>query len=504
MAAPSTRVTHWIGGGAATMNREAAVLDVPNPATGRCSRVVEIAARSVVDDAVRQMIEPARDWASTPLAPRTRVLFRFHALLLERREELAHVITSEHGKTLGDALGEVDRGIENVEYACGLAELLKGVHSTEVTRGVDVYSRRQALGVVAGITPFNFPAMVPLWMMSNALACGNAFVLKPSEKAPSAALLLADTVSTAGLPDNVFNVVNGDANTAEVLTVHPDIAAVSFVGSTPVARSVYATATAAGKRVQALGGAKNHLVVLPDADLELAADAAVSAAFGSAGERCMATSVLVAVGPIADELVDAIAQRIARIAVGRGDDPTTDMGPLISAAHRARVCSFLEPTALGDARLVVDGRVASVPDRGFFIGCSLVDGVEPGTPVYDEEIFGPVLGVVRVPTMDDALDLVARSRFGNGVSVFTRSGVHARDFEVRVDAGMVGINVPVPVPVSSFSFGGWGDSLFGDLHMYGPEGVLFYTKGKVVTSRWPYGGTTAGMALHFPSSIDDD
>jgi malonate-semialdehyde dehydrogenase (acetylating)/methylmalonate-semialdehyde dehydrogenase len=399
-----------------------------------------------------------------------------------------------------DALGEVARGIENVEFACGIPHLLKGAHSAEAATGVDVHTVHQPVGVVVGITPFNFPVMVPLWMLANALACGNTFILKPSEKDPGASLLLADLVAEAGFPDGVCNVVQGDAEAVNALLTHPDVDAVSFVGSTPVARHVHEVAHRHGKRVQALGGAKNHMVVLPDADVGAAADAAISAAYGSAGERCMAISVVVAVGAAADPLVDAIAERIPGVVVGPGDDPASMMGPLVTAAHRDRVGSYVAGAEGEGARVVVDGRTApGLPDQGFFLGCSLLDGVRPGTKAYDDEIFGPVLGVARVATFDEAVALVNANPYGNGVALFTRDGGAARRFEREVQVGMVGINVPIPVPVAAHSFGGWKASLFGDSPIYGPEGIRFYTRPKVVTSRWPDPAVST-IDLGFPTN----
>jgi malonate-semialdehyde dehydrogenase (acetylating)/methylmalonate-semialdehyde dehydrogenase len=433
------------------------------------------------------------------------MMFRLRELLDAGRDELAAAVSRDHGKVLDDARGEVARGIENVEYACGIPNLLKGWSNSEVATGVDIRTVLEPLGVVAGITPFNFPVMVPLWMMANAIACGNCFVLKPSEKDPTASLLLAEMVQRAGFPDGVLNVVQGDAEAVDALLAHPDVAAVSFVGSTPVARHIYETGTRHGKRVQALGGAKNHMVVLPDADLEAAADAAVSAAYGSAGERCMAISVVVAVGSVADELVDAIASRIPSVVIGAGDDPSSQMGPLITPEHRDRVRSYVEGAAGEGAKVVVDGshglgevRGADA-DAGFFIGCSLLDEVKPGMRVYDDEIFGPVLSIVRVPTFEDALSLVNGNPYGNGTALFTRDGGTARRFERAVQVGMVGINVPIPVPVASHSFGGWKDSIFGGSSIYGPDGVRFYTRPKVVTSRWPDPGPGV-VELHFPTN----
>ncbi|MHB8504924.1 MAG: CoA-acylating methylmalonate-semialdehyde dehydrogenase, partial [Acidimicrobiales bacterium] len=393
--------------------------------------------------------------------------------------------------------GEVARGLENVEFATGVPQLLKGGYSEQVSTGVDVWSIRQPLGVVAGITPFNFPAMVPLWMCANAVACGNAFVLKPSEKDPSPSLRLAELWQAAGLPDGVFTVVQGDREAVDALIAHPGVAALSFVGSTPIARSIYERGTARGKRVQALGGAKNHMVVLPDADVDLAADAAVSAGYGSAGERCMAVSVVVTVGDIGDRLVDAIAARIPKIRVGDGTDPDTEMGPLVTAEHRDRVAGYVDAGAEAGATVVVDGRRSDLPPDGFFLAPTLIDGVTPAMSVYTDEIFGPVLSVVRARTYQDAIELVNANAYANGVTIFTRDGGAAREFQFDVEVGMVGVNVPIPVPVAYYSFGGWKASLFGDTHMYGPEGVTFYTRGKVVTARWP-DPSTSTVDLGFP------
>jgi malonate-semialdehyde dehydrogenase (acetylating)/methylmalonate-semialdehyde dehydrogenase len=458
---------------------------VYNPALGEVAAEVDLASEQEVDHAVAVARAAFPEWRATGLARRSEVLFRMRELLDANRKEVAAAITAEHGKVASDAEGEVARGLENLEFACGAPFLLKGGYSEQVARGVDVHSVLQPLGVVAGITPFNFPAMVPLWMLSNAIACGNAFVLKPSEKDPSASVLLAELWAQAGLPDGVLNVVQGDKVAVDRILAHPDVAAVSFVGSTPVARHIYETGTRNGKRVQALGGAKNHMVVLPDADVDMAADAAVSAGYGSAGERCMAISAVVAVGAVADPLVRAIAERLPRVKVGPGDDPSSEMGPLITREHRDRVAGYLQPAALGDAQVVVDGRGSVVPGGGFYLGPSLVDHVAPDSPVYCDEIFGPVLSVVRVATYDEALALVNANPYANGVAIFTRDGGAARRFEVEVEVGMVGVNVPIPVPVSYYSFGGWKASLFGDTHIYGPDGVRFYTRTKVVTTRWP-------------------
>ena len=440
------------------------------------------------------------DWGATSVARRTAVIFRFRDLVDQHANDIAALLTAEHGKVLSDSLGEVRRGLENVEYACGLAEHLKGSFSQEASTDIDVYSVRQPLGVVAGITPFNFPSMVPMWMYPNAIAAGNAFVLKPSEKDPSVNTLAAELLDKAGLPPGVFNVLQGDKVAVDRLLEHPDVAAISFVGSTPIARYVYTTGTGNGKRVQALGGAKNHMVVLPDADIGLAADAAVSAAYGSAGERCMAISIAVAVGSSADPLIEAIEERIADVIVGDGTDAASQMGPLITEQHRDRVASFVQNAPAEGAKVVVDGSLERSEGGGFFISPSLIDDVKPGMACYDEEIFGPVLGVVRVETYDDAIQLISDNAYGNGTAIFTRDGGAARRFQVDVDAGMVGINVPVPVPVAHYSFGGWGNSLFGDSHAYGPEGINFYTRAKIVTSRWPDPATST-VDLGFPQNV---
>jgi malonate-semialdehyde dehydrogenase (acetylating)/methylmalonate-semialdehyde dehydrogenase len=411
-------------------------------------------------------------------------MFRMRELVDANRKELATMLTAEHGKVLSDALGEVARGLENIEYACGVPQLMKGEYSEQAASGVDVYSIRQPLGVVAGITPFNFPAMVPMWMFANALACGNTFVLKPSEKDPSVNLFVAELLAQAGLPAGCFNVLQGDKVAVDRLLEHPDVAAVSFVGSTPIAKYIYETGTANGKRVQALGGAKNHMLVLPDADLDMAADAAVSAAYGSAGERCMAISVVLAADAIADELVAKVADRIPTVKVGPGLEPDNEMGPLITEEHRDRVKGYVDGATDEGASVVVDGR-DGVPAEGYFLNPTLLDNVQPGMACYDDEIFGPVLSVVRVDGYHDGLDLINASPFANGTAIFTRDGGAAREFQFEVQVGMVGVNVPIPVPVSYYSFGGWKNSLFGDAHMYGPEGVNFFTQAKVITSRWP-------------------
>jgi malonate-semialdehyde dehydrogenase (acetylating)/methylmalonate-semialdehyde dehydrogenase len=493
----TTRITHWTNGSATpgTSGRSGPVF---NPATGEQTGEVDLASREELDAVVRQATEAAHDWRATSLARRTAVVFRFRELLAASADELAAIITSEHGKVLSDAKGEIARGLENVEYACGVAEHMKGGYSEQAGTGVDVYSIRQPLGVVAGITPFNFPAMVPLWMCANAIATGNAFILKPSEKDPSAALFLAELWKRAGLPDGVFSVVHGDKEAVDAILEHPDIAAVSFVGSTPIARYISETGTRNGKRVQALGGAKNHMLVLPDADVDMAADAAVSAAYGAAGERCMAISVAVAVGDVADPLVDAIAARLPKLRIGDGTDPDTEMGPLITREHRDKVADYVRQGVEAGATAVVDGREADVPQDGFFLGTTLLDRVKPEMTVYTDEIFGPVLCVMRSESYDEALALINGNPFANGTAIFTRDGGAARRFQFDVEVGMVGVNVPIPVPVSYYSFGGWKASLFGDTHMYGPEGINFYTRGKVVTSRWPDPATST-IDLGFPT-----
>jgi malonate-semialdehyde dehydrogenase (acetylating)/methylmalonate-semialdehyde dehydrogenase len=470
---------------------------VYNPATGEQEKEVALASPSRVDEAVAAAEAALPGWRSASLAKRAAVFYKVRQLLTERKSELAAILTSEHGKVLSDAEGEISRGLENIEFATGLGHMLKGERSEQVSTGVDVHSIRQPVGVVACITPFNFPAMVPLWMIGSAIACGNTVLLKPSEKDPSSSLFIAELFSEAGLPDGVLNVVHGDREAVEAILDHPGVKAVSFVGSTPIAKTIYSRAAANGKRVQALGGAKNHMVVLPDADLDMAADAAVSAAYGSAGERCMAISVVVAVGGIADDLVDAVRARMGALRIGPGTDPQSEMGPLISAEHRDRVASYVTNAPAEGATVVVDGTQQHFDSDGFFLGVSLVDHVKPGMKVYDDEIFGPVLSVVRVETYADAVRLVNENQYGNGVAIFTRDGGAARQFEVEAEAGMVGVNVPIPVPVGTYSFGGWKDSLFGDTHMYGPDSIRFYTRGKVVTTRWP-DPTTSAIDLGFP------
>jgi malonate-semialdehyde dehydrogenase (acetylating) / methylmalonate-semialdehyde dehydrogenase len=507
MAATTGPLTlrHWIGGraddgGASAGGEPARLHDVTESATGELIARVPLASAVQVDRAVRAAADAAPTWGRASLGARTKVLFAFRHLVDTHRDELAAAITREHGKVLSDAAGEVQRGLEVVDFACGLGHLLKGELTPQVSAGVDSYSLRQPLGVVAGVTPFNFPVMVPLWMAPIALACGNAFVLKPSEQDPSPSLILARLLAEAGLPDGVFSVVHGDKVAVDALLAHPQVRAVSFVGSTPIARHVYETGTAHGKRVQALGGAKNHAVVLPDADLGLAADGLVSAGYGSAGQRCMAVSVAVAVGAIADPLVAAICERIARLRVGDGFDPASEMGPLVSARHLERVRGYVDAGAAEGAELLVDGRGLTVDGRegGHFIGPTLFDRVTPGMRIYDEEIFGPVLLIARADSYDDALALVNANPYGNGAAIFTNDGGAARAFEQDVTAGMVGINVPIPVPMAYHSFGGWKDSLFGDLHVHGPDGVRFNTRGKVVTRRWA-DPAHRGVDLGFPT-----
>ncbi len=468
-----------------------------NPATGEQSADVGLASVSEVDAAVASAAAAFEEWRETSLARRTKLMFSFRSLVQANADEIAWRLTSEHGKVRDDAYGEVMRGLENIEFACGLAELLKGSYSGQASSGIDVFTVRQPLGVVAGVTPFNFPAMVPLWMFPNAIACGNTFVLKPSERDPSAPRFVAELFHEVGFPPGVLNVVNGDKVAVDRLLVHPDVKAVSFVGSTPIARYVYETATAQGKRVQALGGAKNHMVVLPDADIDLAADAAVSAAYGSAGERCMAISVVVAVGDSGDPLVDAIRVRMDKLRIGPGDDPESEMGPLITREHRDRVAGYVGIGNDEGASVIVDGREANFDGDGFFLGVSLLDNVTPDMSVYRDEIFGPVLCVVRADTYHEAVSLIENNPWGNGAAIFTRDGGAARQFQIDADAGMVGINVPIPVPVGYHSFGGWKQSLFGDSHMYGPEGIHFFTKAKAITSRWPDPADSA-VDLGFP------
>ncbi|HMD91808.1 MAG TPA: CoA-acylating methylmalonate-semialdehyde dehydrogenase [Trebonia sp.] len=494
-------VTHWIGGKpwTGTARRHG---DIYDPATGQVSGTVDFATPEEVDKAVSAAAEALTTWRRTSLSKRATTMFAFRELIKAHTKELAALITAEHGKVTSDAAGEVARGLEVVEFACGIPHLLKGGYSENVSTGVDSYSIRQPVGVVAGITPFNFPAMVPMWMFPIAIACGNTFVLKPSEKDPSASLLLARLWAEAGLPDGVFNVVHGDKVAVDALLTHPAVSAISFVGSTPIARYVYETGTSSGKRVQALGGAKNHMIVLPDADLDLAADAAVSAGFGSAGERCMAISALVAVDPVGDELIAKIKDRIGKLTIGPGSDERSEMGPLVTGPHRDKVASYLDAGAEQGATLAVDGRqhpVTGGDPHGFWLGPSVLDHVTQAMTPYRDEIFGPVLSVLRAPSYEAAVEMVNNSPYGNGVAIFTCDGGAARRFVSEAEIGMVGVNVPIPVPMAYYSFGGWKASLFGDTHVHGAEGVHFYTRGKVVTSRWPdpsHGGVNLGFPVN--------
>ena len=492
-----TQITHWINGAPDTKKPERTG-DIYNPATGKVTGTVAFANAATVDLAVSAATAAFAEWRHSSLTKRTQVLFAFRELVAQNKEKIAALITAEHGKVLSDAAGEVTRGLEVVEFACGIPHLLKGGFSEEVSTGVDVYSIRQALGPVAIISPFNFPAMVPMWFFPVAIACGNTVVVKPSEKDPSAVMFLAQLWKEAGLPDGVFNVVHGDKEVVDALLIHPGIKSISFVGSTPIARYVYETGTKAGKRVQALGGAKNHMIVLPDCDLELAADAAINAGFGSAGERCMAISAIVAVEPIGNALVARIKSRMANIVTGDGTKGS-DMGPLVTAVHRDKVASYIEAGAKEGATVVVDGRDLKVDGDGFFLGPTLLDNVTPKMSVYTDEIFGPVLSIIRVNTYDEALNLVNSHQYGNGTAIFTNDGGAARRFQNEVEVGMVGINVPIPVPMAYYSFGGWKSSLFGDSHAHGTEGVHFFTRGKVVTSRW-LDPSHGGINLGFPQN----
>jgi malonate-semialdehyde dehydrogenase (acetylating)/methylmalonate-semialdehyde dehydrogenase len=495
----TNHITHWIDGKLWT-SKAARTGEVYNPATGKISGTVDFASTADMDEAIAVAKRAGLEWAATSLSKRVTIMFAFREILNARKEELAAIITAEHGKVLSDALGEVMRGQEVVEFACGIPHLLKGGYSENVSTGVDVYSIRQPLGVVGIISPFNFPAMVPMWFFPIAIAAGNSVIIKPSEKDPSAQNLIAQMWKDAGLPDGVFNVVHGDKEAVDRILTHPDIKAVSFVGSTPIAKYIYETGTAHGKRIQALGGAKNHMVVLPDADLDLAADSAVNAGFGSAGERCMAISALVAVGPIADDLISKIEDRMGKIVTGDGTRGT-DMGPLVTGVHRDKVKGYIEKGVAEGAKVVVDGRDV-VPDsdgEGYFIGPTLFDNVTKDMTIYKEEIFGPVLSVVRAKTYDEAIKLINDHPYGNGTAIFTNDGGAARRFQNEVEVGMIGINVPIPVPMAYFSFGGWKASLFGDTHAHGTEGVHFFTRGKVITSRW-LDPSHGGLNLGFPTN----
>jgi malonate-semialdehyde dehydrogenase (acetylating)/methylmalonate-semialdehyde dehydrogenase len=495
-------IAHWIGGATTegSSTRRSAVYD---PATGVQQAEVVLAETADVDAAVAAAARAFESWGQASLSKRTGVLFAFRELVHARRQDLAELISAEHGKVLSDALGEVQRGLEVVEFACGIPSLLKGEYSDQASTGVDVFSFRQPLGVVAGITPFNFPIMVPMWMHPVAIACGNTFVLKPSERDPSVSQLVAELWAEADLPDGVFNVVHGDKTAVDALLDHPDVAAVSFVGSTPIARYIHERGTANGKRVQALGGAKNHAIVMPDADMDYVSDHLVAAAFGSAGERCMAISTAVTVGSAADELVGAVAERAVAMKVGPGRDPASEMGPVITAAARDRIVGLIDSGEQQGAKVAVDGRGISVPghEGGFFVGPTVIDLVSTEMDVYREEIFGPVLSVVRMDDVDSAIRLINANPYGNGTAIFTSSGEAARRFQRGVDVGMIGINVPIPVPMAYYSFGGWKDSLFGQSHIHGPEGVAFYTRAKVVTSRWPQQSQDSGASYAFPTAL---
>jgi malonate-semialdehyde dehydrogenase (acetylating)/methylmalonate-semialdehyde dehydrogenase len=491
-------VQHWIGGQPfeRAAERHGEVFD---PATGAVQARVAFASPAEVDEAVAAAAAALPGWRATSLARRTKIMFAFRDLVDRHKEDIAAILTREHGKVPSDALGEVNRGLEVIEFACGIAELIKGEYSENVSTEVDSYAIRQPLGVVAGITPFNFPAMVPMWMYPLAIACGNTFVLKPSERDPSAANYCAELFRRAGLPPGVLNVVHGDKVAVDRLLEHPQVAAISFVGSTPIARYIYETGTRNGKRVQALGGAKNHMIVLPDADMELAADAAIGAGYGSAGERCMAISVIVAVGDAGERLVPALRDRIAKLKTGPGSDPGSEMGPLITRVHRDKVKGYVDAGVSDGAKLVMDGRGLRVAghEDGFFLGPCLFDDVKPEMSIYRDEIFGPVLGVVRVGSYDEAMALVHAHPYGNGVAIFTNDGGAARKFQNEAQVGMIGVNVPIPVPMAYHSFGGWKASMFGDARMYGTEGVQFYTRLKVITSRWP-DPAHRGVNLGFP------
>ena len=494
-------IEHWIDGrpAAGESQRHGSVW---NPATGQHQADVTLATATDVDTAVQAAKAAFGQWSQSSLSRRTTILFAFRELLNGRIDELAELISDEHGKVISDARGEVQRGLEVVEFACGIPQLLKGEYSDQVSAGVDVFSFREPLGVVAGITPFNFPAMVPMWMFPVAIACGNTFVLKPSERDPSAALLLAELWRQAGLPDGVFNVVQGDKEAVDALLEHTDVQAISFVGSTPIARYIHERATATGKRVQALGGAKNHAIVLPDADVDFAANHLVAAAFGSAGERCMAISAAVAVGDAGDPLLDVVNRKAREVQVGPGRDAKNEMGPVVTPEARRRIIDLIEAGERQGGKVTVDGRSLVVPgfEDGFFVGPTVVDQVSTDMDVYTEEIFGPVLSVLRVDDVDDAIELINANPYGNGTAIFTSSGEAARRFQRGVNVGMIGINVPIPVPMAYYSFGGWKDSLFGDKHIHGPEGVAFYTRAKVITARWPHVEHPAGASFGFPTS----
>lgn len=494
-------MTHWIDGApaAGSSTRQGVVW---NPATGAQQAWVALGGKQDVDAAVASALQAFEEWSQASLSRRTRILFAFRELVNANTRQIAEAISDEHGKVVADAQGEVQRGLEVVEFACGIPALLKGDYSDQTSTGVDTFCFREPLGVVAGITPFNFPAMVPMWMFPVAIACGNTFVLKPSERDPSASLMLARLWAEAGLPAGVFNVLHGDKEAVDALLDHPDVAAISFVGSTPVARYIHQRGTASGKRVQALGGAKNHAVILPDADPAFAADQLVAAAFGSAGERCMAISAAVAVADAGDALVDAVSAKAAAVRVGPGRDPASEMGPVVTKQAQTRIEGLIGSAVEQGARVTVDGRglVVKGHERGFFVGPTVIDAVTPGMDVYREEIFGPVLSVVRCRSIDEAIGIINANPYGNGTAIFTSSGAAARRFQRGVKVGMIGINVPIPVPMAYYSFGGWKASLFGDKHIHGPEGVSFYTRPKVVTSRWPEVNQSSAASYHFPTA----
>jgi malonate-semialdehyde dehydrogenase (acetylating) / methylmalonate-semialdehyde dehydrogenase len=494
-------VEHWIDG-AVTPGQSTRQSPVWNPATGQQQAQVALGSAADLDTAVSAAAKAFEQWSQVSLSRRTKIMFKFRELVNSHAKELAEIISDEHGKVIHDALGEVQRGLEVVEFACGIPQLLKGEYTDQASTGVDVFSFREPLGVVAGITPFNFPIMVPMWMHPVAIACGNTFILKPSERDPSVSLRVAELYSEAGLPNGVFNVVQGDKEVVDAILDHSDIAAVSFVGSTPIARYIHERGTQQGKRVQALGGAKNHAIVMPDTDVEFASDHLVAAAFGSAGERCMAISAAVTVGDAADPVLEAVAAKARSVLVGPGRNPKSEMGPVVTPQARDRIVSLITSGEQQGAQLTVDGREYRVPghDEGFWVGPTVIDQVTPEMDVYKEEIFGPVLSVVRADSVDEAIALINANPYGNGTAIFTSNGEAARRFMRGVKVGMIGINVPIPVPMAYYSFGGWKDSLFGDKHVHGPEGVSFYTRAKVVTSRWPHVEHPAGASYHFPTA----
>jgi malonate-semialdehyde dehydrogenase (acetylating) / methylmalonate-semialdehyde dehydrogenase len=495
-------IEHWIDGNV-TPGQSTRQSPVWNPATGQQQAQVALGSTADVDAAVASAAKAFEQWSQVSLSRRTKIMFKFRQLVNAHAKELAEVISDEHGKVVTDALGEVQRGLEVVEFACGIPQLLKGEYTDQASTGVDVFSFREPLGVVAGITPFNFPIMVPMWMHPVAIACGNTFILKPSERDPSVSLKVAELYAEAGLPNGVFNVVQGDKEVVDAILDHPDIAAVSFVGSTPIARYIHERGTKSGKRVQALGGAKNHAIILPDADVDFASDHLVAAAFGSAGERCMAISAAVTVADAGDSVVEAVTAKANSVKVGPGRDPKSEMGPVVTAQARDRIVGLIGSGEQQGARLTVDGRGLRIAghEDGFWVGPTVVDDVTPEMDVYKEEIFGPVLTVVRSDTVDEAIALINSNPYGNGTAIFTSNGEAARRFQRGVKVGMIGINVPIPVPMAYYSFGGWKDSLFGDKHVHGPEGVSFYTRAKVVTSRWPHLEHPAGASYHFPTAV---